>query len=104
MDIKKSQERGLVTDWCKELSSHTIVPLGWHTGMVLVGEVQPTPIPMKPIPAAGFTCTHTMNLQVLGNTVGTHKPMWVCHYFFNLTCTLFVFFCFLFCFLCWISI
>jgi len=30
------------------------------------------------------TCTHkthTMNLRVLGNTVGTHKPVWVFPYF-----------------------
>jgi len=31
--------------------------LGWHTGMAWVGKVQPTPVPMKTIPTAGFTRT-----------------------------------------------
>ena len=38
--------------------------IGWHTGTVQVGMVQPTPVPMKPAPVAGFTCTHTTNPQV----------------------------------------
>jgi len=55
--------------------------LGWHTGTAQVSEVQPAPVPAKPIPMACFTRTHTANPQVLGNTAGTCKPIPVFHYF-----------------------
>jgi len=48
--------------------------VGWHMGTVQVGMVQPTPVPMEFTPAVGFTCTCTMNLQVLGNTMDICKP------------------------------
>ena len=50
-------------------------------GTVRVGEVQPAPIPTKPVPVAGFTRTHTANLQVSSNTAGTRKPVRVYHCF-----------------------
>jgi len=55
--------------------------LGWHTGTARVGKVQPAPVPAKPVPMACFTCTHTANPWVLGNTAGTCKPIPVFHYF-----------------------
>ena len=55
--------------------------LGWHTGTVRVGEVQPAPVPAKPAPTAGFTRTRTVNPWVFGNTTGTCKPVQVHHSF-----------------------
>src|SRR5882762_6970349 len=65
--------------------------VGWHMGTAQVGEVQPAPVPAKPIPAACFTHTHTTNPRVLGNTAGTRKPVPVFHYFSISTWTFFVF-------------
>jgi len=59
--------------------------------MAQVGEVQPAPVPTKPIPTVCFTCTHTVNLWILGNTTGACKPILVFHYFSISTWTLFVF-------------
>ena len=39
--------------------------------MAWFGEVQPAPIPTKPIPVVCFTHTCTVNPWVLGNTAGT---------------------------------
>ena len=66
-------------------------------GTVWVGEVQPTPVPMKSTPAAGFTHTHTMNPRVLSNTVGTCKPVQVFHFFhFDMVSFCFLVFYFVF--------
>jgi len=54
--------------------------------MAQVGKVQPAPIPMKTIPAAGFTCTHTADLWVSVTPRVTRKPMQVCHFFIDLSC------------------
>ena len=59
----------------------TAMNLGWHMGTVQVGKVQPGPVPMKPIPVWVQVQTCTAHPQVSSNTVGTHKPIWVCHYF-----------------------
>src|SRR5882762_8033272 len=78
--------------------------IGWHTGTARVGKVQPAPVPAKPAPVVCFTCTRTTNPQVLGNTAGTHKPVWVFPYFSILTWTPSVFLFFLFVFGCISSI
>ena len=70
--------------------------MGW------VREVQPTPIPMKPIPAVGFTHTHTTNPWFSVTLWDTHKPIQVIRFFhFDMDSS--CFFVFLFCFLCYIS-
>ena len=65
--------------------------------MARVSEVQPTPVPTKPVPVACFTHTCTVNPRVLGNTAGIRKPVPVFCYFSILTWTfLFSYFLFLF--------
>src|SRR5882762_8652781 len=49
-------------------------------GTAQVGEVQPAPIPVKTVPAVGFTCTRTVDPQVSVTPQVTHKPVQVCHY------------------------
>ena len=65
-------------------------------GTAQVGEVQLAPVPTKPVPVACFTHTHTTNPWVLGNTMGTCKPIQVFHYFSILTWTPSVFLFFFF--------
>ena len=60
---------------------HCSLQLRWHMGMAQVGEVQPTPIPTKTIPAVGFTHTCTVDPQVSVTPRVTHKPIWVCRNF-----------------------
>jgi len=42
--------------------------VGWHTGTVQVHEVQTAPVPTKPVPVAGFTCTCTTTYAGFRNT------------------------------------
>jgi len=44
--------------------------LGWHMGMVWVGEVQPAPVPTKPAPIQVWVQTHTAHPWVLSNHCG----------------------------------
>ena len=58
-----------------------LVYLGWLMGLAWVGEVQPGPVPTKPIPVRVRVQTHTVYLRVSSNTAGTRKPVQLFHYF-----------------------
>src|SRR5882724_10334173 len=54
---------------------HSSFSLGWLTGLARVGEVQPGPVPAKPVPVRVRVQTRTVYPWVSSNTAGTRKPV-----------------------------
>jgi len=55
--------------------------VGWLTGLARVGEVQPGPVPAKPVPVRVRVQTRTVYPRVSSNTAGTRKPVQLFCYF-----------------------
>jgi len=75
MHMPQCDELETYCDHCSFASKTNPSSLGWHMGMVQVGEVQPRPVPMKPILIWVRVQTHTTHLWVSSNTMGTCKPV-----------------------------